>query len=68
MLNQYTLTGNLGRDPVTIQRADQLISWQSDANIKQLYLRYKDNPLIKWKDSIKKVVGLKVPTEPGMDR
>jgi hypothetical protein len=30
-----------------------------DENIKQLYSQYKNNPLIKWKDSIKKIVGLK---------
>ena len=54
-------------DPVTMQRADQLIGWQSDENLKQLYSSYKDNPLIKWKDSIKKVVGLKIPIEAGLD-
>ena len=54
-------------DPVTMQRADRLIGWQSDENVKQLYFRYKDYPLIKWKDSIKKVVGLKVSIETGLD-
>ena len=43
-------------DPVTIQKAKQLKQWQSDENIKQLYSRYKDNPQIKWKGSIKKVI------------
>jgi hypothetical protein len=50
-----------------MQRADWLIGWQSEENIKQLYFRYKDNPLIKWKDSIKKGVGLKVSTKAGID-
>ena len=54
-------------DPVTMQRADQLIAWQSDGTIKQLYSQYKDNPLIKWKESIKKVVGLEIPIEAGLD-
>ena len=61
------LSLNGEKNPATIQKATQLEQWQSDANIKQLYSQYKDNPLIKWKDSIKKVVGLKVSTEAGMD-
>jgi DNA repair photolyase len=54
-------------DPVTMQKAEQLIVWQSDENIKQLYSRYKNNPLVKWKDSVKKVLGLSISTEAGMD-
>ena len=54
-------------DPVTMQKAGQLIAWQSDGDIKQLYSQYKDNPLIKWKDSIKKVLGINIPTESGLD-
>jgi DNA repair photolyase len=45
-------------DPVTTQKAKELMEWQTDKNIKQLYSQYKDNPQIEWKDSIKKVVGL----------
>jgi DNA repair photolyase len=54
-------------DPARIQRAKDLLELQSDQNIRQLYSQYKDNPLIRWKGSIKKVVGLKVPTESGLD-
>jgi hypothetical protein len=32
-----------------------------------LYERYRDNPLIKWKESIKKVVGIDLLTEAGLD-
>lgn len=35
-----------------------LMKKQSDKAIWALYLRYKDNPMIQWKESIKKVVGL----------
>lgn len=45
----------------------QLMSIQSDEWIRQLYYRYKDNPKIKWKESIKKVVGLQVSMEKGLD-
>ena len=61
------LKHNEETDPVTIQEAEQLMECQADEKIKQLYSRYKDNPLIKWKESIKKVVGLEVLTEAGMD-
>ena len=47
--------------------AEQLLEWQSDMAIKRLYDRYKDNPKIKWKESIKKVVGIEVSTIKGED-
>lgn len=43
-------------DSLTIQKADELISIQSDDNILELYDRLKDNPKIQWKESIKKVL------------
>lgn len=49
------------------ERAQQLLSWQNDDNIWELYKKYKDHPKIKWKESIKKIVGLEIPTEPGLD-
>ena len=61
------LAFNGENDPITRRRADQLIEWQSDGNIKQLYGQFKDNPKIKWKESIKKVLGLKIPIEAGLD-
>ena len=51
---------NRENDPATIQKANELIGWQKDENMKQLYSKYKDNPQIEWKDSIKKVVGLDI--------
>lgn len=45
-----------------------LLKWQNDDAIKKLYNRYKDNPLIKWKESIKKVVGIEVSTIKGEDK
>lgn len=47
--------------------AEQLLEWQNDDAIKKLYKKYKDNPQIKWKESIKKVVGLEVSTIKGKD-
>jgi hypothetical protein len=44
-----------------MQKTEQLVEWQTDENIKQLYSQYKDNPKIKWKESIKKVLGINIP-------
>jgi len=31
------------------------------------FAKYKNDPLIKWKESIKKIVGIAVPMERGLD-
>jgi len=41
-------------------KANQLYSWQSDDNVKALYEKYKNDPLIRWKGDIKTVVGLPI--------
>ena len=56
-----------GADPETLCRGAELIRSQGDDRIRDLYLRFKDNPMIKWKESIKKVVGLEVPQQAGLD-
>ena len=40
---------------------------QSDENIVRIYNALKYNPLVRWKDSIKKVVGIEPPSEAGLD-
>lgn len=40
--------------------------WNDEAVI-ALYGRYKDDSKVKWKESMKKVLGLEIPTEKGMD-
>lgn len=54
-------------DEMTLQKADQLIRMQSDDKIKQLYFQLCKNPKIKWKESIKKVVGLEISNDKGCD-
>jgi hypothetical protein len=44
-------------DDDVIDRARKLISTWDDTAVMALYERYKDDPLIRWKDSIKKAVG-----------
>ena len=40
---------------------------QTDAAIHTLYEHYKNDPKVKWKDSIKKIVGIARPTKAGAD-
>jgi len=40
---------------------------QTTARIVQIYQQLKDNPLVRWKESIKEVMGLKLATEKGLD-
>lgn len=42
-----------GRFPM--EKVNELLASQSDEKIMALFLKYKDNPLIEWKESIKKV-------------
>jgi len=50
-----------------LRRGDKLIASQNDDRIHQLYRRLEKNPKVKWKESIKKVVRLKVATKVGLD-
>ncbi len=40
---------------------------QSDQRIKQIYSHLKNNPLVRWKESIKEVVGIESAEQPGLD-
>ena len=46
-------------NPETAAEYNKLMDWYSDANMIALYNRYKDDPIIRWKESIAKVVGTK---------
>lgn len=54
-------------DNETIKKAKELSVLQSDKWIVELYEKYKDNPQIKWKESIKKIVNIEIPTIKGLD-
>lgn len=58
---------NCGDDLVTLKAAAQLEKSQTDEWAKGLYKHFKDNPQIKWKDSMKMVLGLRRPSEMGLD-
>ena len=48
-------------------RVGQAIADQCDARILELYNRLCTNSKVKWKDSIKKVVGIVAPEVAGLD-
>ena len=52
------LKRNTDMNDELMKRAKQLEQWQSDANIKLLYDKYKNDTMIRWKESIEKVVGI----------
>ncbi|MEI8139047.1 MAG: radical SAM protein [bacterium] len=58
---------NCPGDATALRHAEALIAIQSDVNIRALYHRYRNDPLIKWKDSIKQVIGLHRPNKAGLD-
>jgi hypothetical protein len=56
-----------GANVETLARGKALMATQTDDRIRELYAKLKDDPKIKWKESIKKVVGIDIPTESGLD-
>jgi DNA repair photolyase len=55
-------------DDLTIGKVRSLMAFQSiDENIWNIYYKFRRHPKIKWKESIKKVLGIVVPTEAGLD-
>lgn len=50
------LKRNTDMNDVIVKKATELEQWQSDENILLLYEKYKNDPMIKWKKSIQKVV------------
>jgi DNA repair photolyase len=65
LINRMT---NNGASPGMIELGRRLIEIQCDDNIWKLYDRYHDDPIIKWKESIKEVIGLELPKEKGLDK
>lgn len=54
-------------DETTLKKAYELLSLQTDDKIIEIYNKLKSIPKIKWKESIKTVVGINIPSEIGMD-
>jgi|GEM_PF-322424 len=56
-----------GGNKAQVAAARALEDRMSDEFIHGVYDRFKDNPMIRWKDSIKKVVGIPLAEEAGLD-
>ena len=50
------------------QATNRIRQGQMDIIIKQIYERYKNNPLIRWKEEIKKIVGIPLSRQNGLDK
>ena len=61
------LTLNGYATPEIMKRAEELQTNQNDLTIWALYDKHKDNSKIRFKDSIKRVVGIQFQSEPGLD-
>jgi len=59
-MNGYT-------DSETFKKANKLLEWQKDSKIMDLYEKFKNNPKIKWKESIKKIVDIEISELKGLD-
>jgi len=64
LINRLTING---ADKDVLDRAKELVELQNDENMWKLYEQFKNNPKIKWKDSIKQIVGIERPTKKGLD-
>lgn len=64
---RHILPVNCPGDAAAVRRGDRLVRSQSDDAIRALYARHRHDPLIRWKDSTKVVVGLCRPAFAGQD-
>lgn len=56
------------KDKETIRKAKELNANLSDSWITGIYTALKNNPKIKWKESIKKIVNIEISTTKGLDK
>jgi DNA repair photolyase len=54
-------------DTVLKQAIEEVRAGQTDEIIKTIYQRHKDNPMIRWKKEIKKIVGIAISEINGLD-
>jgi DNA repair photolyase len=66
-LMRQRVGANCPKDEEALNRARQLVTLHDSQFIWDLYHDLEDNPKVKWKESIKKVVGLPIAVEAGTD-
>jgi len=65
LLRRLKINGQL--DVTASKKAKDLIESLNDEFIYNLYENYKDNPKVKWKESLKKVLKLEIPVIAGFE-
>ena len=65
-MNHLKRFGN-GSDVVLRQAIEKIRRGQTDSVIWAIYHRHKNNPMIRWKEEIKKILGIPLADKPGMD-
>jgi DNA repair photolyase len=58
---------NTEGDPAVQKAAVRLMGLLDEPYIRSLYARYGNDPIIRWKDSLKEMLGLSRPTKAGLD-
>jgi DNA repair photolyase len=58
---------NTRKDPKMMASADELNNIWTDDAVRVLYAKHGGNPQVKWKESMKEILGLDRPTEAGLD-
>ncbi len=66
LLRRLKMNGITGKE--SLQKARELEDKQSDIWVQDIYNFYKDNPKIKWKESIKKIMNIDITTIKGLDQ
>lgn len=61
------LSTNGFKDKETVRRANELLVQLDENWAETLYKDYRLNPKIRWKESLKKILGIDVPTAAGLD-
>ena len=56
-----------GKDADIVEKAECLIASQNDDRIRAIHADLANHPLVRWKESIKKVLGMEIPTTAGLD-
>jgi DNA repair photolyase len=65
LLRRLKMNGITDRE--SLQKAKELELNQSEEWVRSIFKKYEDEPKIKWKESIKKIVNIKIPTIKGLD-
>lgn len=49
------------------KQLDRILEWQDAVHMGRIYNQLKDEPLVRWKESYKTMLGLQLPTQAGLD-